>query len=150
MDAPHSFCYKMREDLAGEEVQRSAVRRPAAPPHHEDVFGLTKRWMHSEMAAAPVLVLPHDRLTRSHSPGPVQRKWATVQMTNKQKTELQDLAAHLESMSEDWGVDLLLSSCQGIARLGYRAVASASSAPLVVGSRPATPRACSAHTESIL
>ena len=54
VDAPHSFCYKLREDLTGEEVQCSAVRRPPAPLHHEDVFCLTKRWMHSETVVAPV------------------------------------------------------------------------------------------------
>ena len=105
VDAPHSFCYKMREDLTAEELQRINVRRSPAPPHHEDVFCITKRWMHSEEATGLVLVLPRARLTLLRSPGPVQRKMATVQMTNKRKRELQDLAAHLESMSEDWGLD---------------------------------------------
>ena len=105
VDAPHSFCYKMREDLTAEEVQRAAVRRLQDPAHHEDVFCITKRWMHSEIAAGPVLVLPRARLRRLRSPGPVQQKTATVQMTDQRKRELQDLAAHLESMSEDWGLD---------------------------------------------
>ena len=61
--------------------------------------------MHSENAAVPVLVLPHSRLIQLHSPGPVQRKCATVQMPDKRKTELLDLADHLELMTEQWGVD---------------------------------------------
>ena len=80
VDAPHSFCYKMREDLTAEELQRIDVRRSPAPPRHEDVFCITKRWMHTEKAAAPVLVLPRDRLALLRSPGPVQRKTATEQM----------------------------------------------------------------------
>ena len=105
VDAPHSFLYKMREDLTPEEVQRSAVRRSADPPHHEDIFCITKRWMHSELAAGPVLVLPHTRLARLRSPGPVQQKMATLRMTDERKRELLDLAAHLESMTENWGLD---------------------------------------------
>lgn len=105
VDAPHSFCYKMREDLTPEEVQRSAVQRSPGPPHHEDVFCSTKRWMHSERGAHCVLVLPQARLALLHTPGPVQQKMATHPLTDQRKTELRDLASHLESMTEDWGVD---------------------------------------------
>jgi hypothetical protein len=85
VDAPHSFFYKMREDLTAEEVQPLAVQRSAVPPHHEDVFCITKRWMHSEHAAAPVLVLSVARLQQVLSPGPVERKLPTLQMTDARK-----------------------------------------------------------------
>ena len=105
VDAPHSFCYKMREDLTAEESQAALRHRLPHAPEHEDVFCITKRWMHSEHAQAPVLVLPRARLQLLQSPGPVQRKFATEAMRDKRKAELEDLATHLENMTEDWGSD---------------------------------------------
>ena len=105
VDAPHSFCYKMREDLTAEESQSVLRRRAPHAPQHEDVFCITKRWMHSEQAQAPVLVLPHARLQLLQSPGPVRRKFATEPMSDTRKQELEDLASQLEDMTEDWGTD---------------------------------------------
>ena len=105
VDAPHSYCYKMREDLTAVESQEVLRRRLPHAPEHEDVFCITKRWMHSEQSQAPVLVLPRARLELLRSPGPVQRKFATEAMTDQRKAELEDLAAHLEDMTEDWGID---------------------------------------------
>lgn len=105
VDAPHSFCYKMREDLTAEESQAVVRRRLPHAPQNEDVFCITKRWMHSEHTQAPVLVLPQARLQLLQSPGPVQRKFATEAMSDQRKDQLEDLATHLENMTEDWGSD---------------------------------------------
>ena len=137
-ERPTQLCYQMREDLSAEEVQRSAVRRSPAPPHSEDVFCLTRRWLRSENIAHVVLVLPHARLAQLRSLGPVQRKLATVQMTDARKRKLQDLAGHLEFLLEAWGLNSSF----------YRAattVASSNRAPLAGSNRPTTPRASEAH-----
>ena len=57
VDAVHSFNYKCREDLTGHEAAQVRQQRGFRVPHNEDVFCITKRWMHSDVAAAPVLVL---------------------------------------------------------------------------------------------
>ena len=105
VDAPHSFCYKMREDLTASESAQVLQRRAPHPAHDEDVFCVTKRWMHSEQACPPVLVLPVPRLHLLESPGPVVQKLPTVQMDDPRKKQLQDLATHLENMTEDWGTE---------------------------------------------
>ena len=105
VDAPHSFCYKMREDLTAEESAEVQRHRAPHPANDEDVFCVTKRWMHSQHACPPALVLPVARLQRLQSPGPVQRKMATVAMDAARKRELEDLATHLENMTEDWGTE---------------------------------------------
>ena len=74
VDAPHNVCCKMREDLSAEDVQRSAVRRPPAPPHSEDVCCQAKRWTHSENIARIVLVLPRARLAHMRSTWPCPAK----------------------------------------------------------------------------
>ena len=61
VDAVHSFNYKCREDLTGQEAAQVRQQPRFHVPHNEDVFCITKRWMHSDMAAAPVLVLPKER-----------------------------------------------------------------------------------------
>ncbi len=104
VDAPHSFCYKLREDLTAEEAA-AVTGRPGLPaPDMEDVFCITKRWMHSEQAAPPVLVLPRERLQLLQTPGPIDAKTKPVPMTQQRKRELEDLASHLEAMTEDWGM----------------------------------------------
>ena len=51
-----------------------------------------------------MLVLHVARLQRLQSPGPVQRKMATVAMDAAR--ELEDVATHLENMTEeDWGTE---------------------------------------------
>ena len=70
VDAMHSFNYKCREDLTGHEAAQVRQQRGCCVPHNEDVFCITKRWMHSEVTAAPVLVLPKERLDRLVTPGP--------------------------------------------------------------------------------
>ena len=101
----HSFCYKLREDLTGDEAV--AVRRAPgfSVPHAEDVFCITKRWMHSDIAAPPVLVLPKERLDLLHTPGPTDLKAKTHPMTAARQRELRDLARHLEGMTESWGTN---------------------------------------------
>ena len=46
VDAMHSFCYKLQEDLTGEEAAAVRRRPGERPPDREDVFCITKRWMH--------------------------------------------------------------------------------------------------------
>ena len=55
VDAPHSFCYKMREDLNVGELENVPRRPSAHPPHQEDTFCIVKRWMHLHQAAGLVL-----------------------------------------------------------------------------------------------
>ena len=95
----------MREDLTAEESAEVQRHRAPHPANDEDVFCVTKRWMHSQHACPPVLVLPVARLQRLQSPGPVQRKMATAAMDSARKRELEDLATHLENMTEDWGTE---------------------------------------------
>ena len=119
VDAVHSFCYKCREDLTGHEAaqvrqQRSAVR----VPHHEDVFCITKRWMHSEVAAAPVLVLPKERLDMLVTAGPTALKAKKEYMSEARHRELKDLAEHLENMTDDWGTDFsYFRAAEGLRKL---------------------------------
>ena len=105
VDAMHSFCYKLREDLTGEEAAAVRRRRGERPPDLEDVFCITKRWMHSDRAAPPVLVLPKERLNLLPTPGPTDPKMKRKPMTPRRQRELEDLASHLEAMSEDWGAN---------------------------------------------
>ena len=95
----------MREDLAAGEHENVPRRPSTHPPHHEDIFCIVMRWMHSHQAAGPVLALPPARFALLRSPGPLQKKMATVSMPPERKRELQDLAALLEFMSESWGLD---------------------------------------------
>ena len=72
---PHTaFCYNMCEDLAAGELENVPRRPSAHPPHHEDIFCIVKRWMHSHQAAGPVLVLPRARFALLRSPGPLQKE----------------------------------------------------------------------------
>ena len=72
VDAPHSFCYKMREDLAAGKLE-TVPRRPSAhPPHHEHICRIVKRWMHWHQAVGLVLVIPLAIFALLRSLGPLQ------------------------------------------------------------------------------
>jgi hypothetical protein len=117
VDAPHSFCYNMREDLAAGELENVPRRPSLHPPHHENTVCSVKRWMHSHQVAGRVLVLPRARFALLRSLGPLQKNMATVSMPPERKRELQDLVALLESMSVCWGLDFtLLQTCPSLAR----------------------------------
>ena len=58
--------------------------------------------MHSQRAAAPVLVLPRARLNLLPTQGPVQAK-PLCPLDAKRRKELENLADYLERMTEDWG-----------------------------------------------
>ena len=103
VDAMHSFNYKCREDLTGHEAAQVRQQRGFRVPHNEDVFCITKRWMHSEVTAAPVLVLPKERLDRLATPGPTSLKAKKEDMSHARRQELRDLAQHLEDMTDGWG-----------------------------------------------
>ena len=103
--AVHSFNYKCREDLTGQEAAQVRQQPRFHVPHNEDVFCITKRWMHSDMAAAPVLVLPKERLDRLATPGPTSLKAKKEDMSYKRRQELRDVAQHLEDMTDDWGTE---------------------------------------------
>ena len=105
VDAVHSFNYKCREALTGQEAAQVRQQPRFHVPHNEDVFCITKRWMHSEVAAAPVLVLPKERLDRLVTPGPTSLKAKKEEMSYKRRQELRDLAQHLEDMTDDLGAD---------------------------------------------
>ena len=55
------------------------------------------------MAAAPVLVLPKERLDSLATPGATSLKAKKEDMSYKRRQELRDVAQHLEDMTVDWG-----------------------------------------------
>ena len=61
--------------------------------------------MHSDMTAAPVLVLSTERLDRLATPGPTSLKAKKEDMSYTRRQELRDVAQHLEDMTDDWGTD---------------------------------------------
>ena len=107
VDAPHSFNYKLREDLTGSELADLVAERRGGPNHAEDVFCITKRWMHSTNTATPVRVLPEARWRLLHTDGPTQAK-PLKPLSKARRHELEGLAERLESETEDLGPQLLL------------------------------------------
>lgn len=67
VEAPHSFSYKRRRDLAASEAQMLArspgVQEWRGPLHPEDILCCVKTYMRDpHLQQPPVLVLPHGRL----------------------------------------------------------------------------------------
>ena len=103
IDAPHSFCYKQRQDLTpAEQVSiGSRALRDAAPT---DVFCTTKRFMHSAVSnGPPVLVLPRSRCDRALTPGPMGVSKKSSPMDNERRSHLRSFADALEALSLEWG-----------------------------------------------
>ena len=62
-EVPHSFVFRLRQDLAPDEIAKSK-NRPGFGTHDRDVFCITRSFMGSSTFDPPVLVLPYARLCR--------------------------------------------------------------------------------------
>ena len=74
--APHSFTYKMRQDLLSHERRQLQESQESQEPehrhpHHQDVFCLVKVYIHDEkLSQPPLLVFPEEFLPRIVGPYP--------------------------------------------------------------------------------
>ena len=101
---PHSFAYKLRQDLTASEqaLLRRAGREPFAPSAH-DVFGIVKgRMNHTVPNGPPVLSLPVSRRDKLPKAGPTGTAYKRHPMTDERRMHLLDLACVLEKMSLQW------------------------------------------------
>ena len=100
IDAAHSFTLKKACDLAAaERAQIDASELGRA--HDDDVYVMTKRWMHSVRGHPPTLVLPQSRCQLLRTPGPTKEKKGQA-MSVERATELRKMADKLENLTGSW------------------------------------------------
>ena len=100
IDAAHSFTLKKVSELAGSEKSQLSAG-DLSRSHDQDVYVMTKRWMHSVEAHPPTLVLPHARCRLLRSGGPTKEKKGPV-MSLERKTDLRKMGDKLESLTDAW------------------------------------------------
>lgn len=101
-ETPHSFTWKFRMDLSREEVLQTG--NSPFEVHPLDIFCICKQFMADRAGQPPVLMIPNCRyVTAALTPAPTRS--IQLQIDDKRKKQLRQMANLLEQLSADWSAD---------------------------------------------